>query len=73
MNVEQETMLRELHHAVIGNKNTDTPGLIKRVKDLEAYKDKDKKLKSKIAGGLFVSVPIVSAIIEWFKHKFAEL
>jgi len=69
MDANQEKMLREVHEAVIGNPNTDTTGLIKRVKELEKYKESDKKLKNKVAGGLFVSVPIVGVVIEWFKHN----
>jgi hypothetical protein len=70
MNVEQEKMLREVHECLLGNAATDNPGIVKRVKALESYRDSDKKLKAKIAGGLFISVPIVGAFIEWIKHKF---
>lgn len=51
MTHEQEQLLRELHHAVIGNKSGNE-GLVPRVKKLEKYKETDQKFKWTVAGFL---------------------
>lgn len=56
--------------AIFGDKDAEILGLAKRVKDAENYIDEDKKFKAKVAGGLFISIPIFGAVWEWVKHKF---
>lgn len=51
MTTEQEQLLKELHHAVVGNK-TGNEGLVPRVTKLEKYKATDQKLKWTLAGVL---------------------
>lgn len=73
MTVDQENLLREVRDAVCGNKNTDTPGLISRVKELEEYKEKDKQRWYKISGGLIIALPVGALLAEWAKHKIFDL
>lgn len=41
----------------------------KDIQVLKSYKRKDEKFKAKVAGGIFVSIPIFGAIIEYIKSK----
>lgn len=73
MTPDQNKKLTELHEALCGNKTTDNPGLIARVKVLEAQSEKDKIVRNKFMGGLFISVPLITVFIEWCKHKLLNL
>lgn len=73
MTEDQSKMLREVHECLLGNENTDTPGIIKRVNILEKYQEQDKKRWWKISGGIVVGVPVTALLIEWAKHKIFDL
>lgn len=66
--------LARIETALAGDNKNGIKGLVERTKELEDYKVKDEKLKYKIAGGLFVAVPILGAawefIKEWWKNNF---
>ena len=74
MSVETEILdikksLARIETAVIGDEKAGIQGLAMRTVDLENYKKQDQRLKHKIAGGLFISVPILTAFWEYIKHK----
>lgn len=73
MTPDQSKMLREVHECLLGNKNTDNPGLIKRVNKLEAYQKKDQQRWWKITGGVVLGIPVAGFIAEWAKHKIFDL
>lgn len=76
MSVESEILdikksLARIETAVIGDESAGIPGLAKRTKDLEDYKKSDEKMKYKVAGGLFVSVPVLGAVWKYIEtHWF---
>lgn len=67
MSPAQEQKLDEIHQLLAGS--LEKKGLVHKVdemelhvKDLKDYKDKDEKLKNKVAGGVAVGVPVISGI-----------
>jgi len=70
MTVEQQQKLNEVHAAIVGNPSLGTKGIIKRIDELEAYKEQDEKFKNKVAGGLAVGTPIFVAFWHWITKHF---
>jgi hypothetical protein len=69
MTRDQENKLNELHAAIVGNEALGNKGVIKRLEDLEVYKEKDQKFKHKAAGGLAILTPIFAGLWSWLiKH-----
>lgn len=72
MNMQEELhdiklSLARIETSIAGDEKNGIKGLAQRTKDLEDYKDKDERLKWKITGGVFVSIPIIGAIWEFVK------
>lgn len=61
-----ETKQAEIYDALVGSK-LNPNGIIKRVEIAEDYISKDKTFKNKVAGGLFLAIPIFGIVVEWFK------
>lgn len=59
--------LARIETAVIGDKQAGIEGLAERMHKAEKYQENDKKLKNKIAGGLFISVPLLTLAWEFTK------
>jgi len=76
MTPDQEIKLSEVHAAIVGNKSLGMKGIAKRLEDVESYQEKDKEIKNKVAGMVYIGVPTLSAaftalwhwILEVFKH-----
>lgn len=66
--------LARIETSISGDKNNGVKGLAERTKDLEDYRQKDERLKWKITGGIFVSVPILGfvweCLKEWYQKNF---
>lgn len=60
--------LARIETSIAGDEKNGVKGLAARTKSLEDYKKKDQRLKYKIAGGLFVSVPFLDAFWEFLKE-----
>jgi len=56
--------------ALFGDEESQIPGVAKRLTDVEQYVKDDEKFKAKVAGGLFISIPVIGGIWEYIKHKF---
>jgi len=69
MTPTQEKKLNEVHDAIIGNPAFGQKGIVPRLNELEDYQQKDKLYKAKVAGGLFIGVPLLDAFLHWIgKH-----
>ena len=70
MNHVKET--RDFHikvdTALFGDDEAEIPGLAKRVKAAEKYIETDKKLKTKIAGGIAVGTPLLVVLWDRIQH-----
>jgi hypothetical protein len=71
MTADQIKKLDEVHAAIVGNK-TGNKGIIKRLEDLETYKEGDVNLKAKVAGGVFVGTPILVGIWHYILKFFQD-
>ncbi len=67
---DMKLSLARIELAVIGDEEAGISGLAKRTKDLESYQKKDQRLKHKVAGGLFISIPIIGTAWEFVKEFF---
>ena len=70
MTPQQEEKLDKIHDLLAGT--LENKGLIHRVyemdtdvKTLKDYKEKDEKLKNKVAGGVALGVPVLTAAWHW--------
>lgn len=64
MTPSQEKKLNEVHEALIGNQ-LGSKGVIKRLDELETYKEQDEKYKARVAGGFAIGTPIFVAFWHW--------
>lgn len=65
-----EEKVNEIHTALVGNPSLGQEGVVPRLNKVEAYQQKDKLYKAKVAGGLLVGVPLLDAFIHWLSSKF---
>ena len=56
-----------LHNTVVGNEEYGHIGLVREVRDLKKYVDNDKKLKSRVSGGLVVVGVVWTLLLEFWK------
>jgi hypothetical protein len=70
---DMDKTLTQLNQTVIGNPTYGQIGLVSEIKDIKDYVDKDKKLKSKLVGGLVLCGALWTFFLEYmltfFKFK----
>jgi hypothetical protein len=64
MTPEQEKKLSDIHMAVIGNKDLRQPGLLRRVEELEAWRDKTLIKVAFISGVVSAVVSLAQYILK---------
>lgn len=67
---EIHSQLMRLNTAVLGDEEAEIKGLAQRTKANEDYIEKDKAFKNKVAGGLFLAVPLFGMVVEWVKKHW---
>jgi len=76
MTPDQEKKLDKIHELLAGS--LESKGLVhkvnemeKDVKGLKTYKEKDEKLKNKIAGGVVIGTPLLTAFWHYILGKIS--
>lgn len=83
MTPEQEKKLDRVLVALEGDPKMGIKGIVSdmndfkvhvkgKIKALEDYKEKDEKIKAKIAGGMAVGTPLLVVAWDWFKTHFLK-
>lgn len=75
MTPDQEKKLDKIHELLAGS--LEKKGLVHRmgemeedVAELKTYKLQDEKLKNKVAGGVAISIPILTGVWNWILKHF---
>lgn len=75
MTPDQEKKLDKIHELLAGS--LEKKGLVHRmgemeedVAELKSYKLQDEKLKNKVAGGVAISIPILTGAWNWILKHF---